>query len=164
MPVINRQTWTVFKWTQKSTFSVISVATQCEQQIEFPKGLFIPSDRINVDAQKAYTDLYHYHSHRASTSCYGPHAPSLRTTYNPITPYEHPCTVQWSPMYHGQCSHAPTPDRMTDRHDWKHYIPAIPLTCGNNKLHIGMIALLRLPMLTSCRWWPQKSSSSSLRN
>ena len=24
----------------------------------------------------------------------GPHAPSLRTTHNPITPYEHPCTVQ----------------------------------------------------------------------
>ena len=70
VPVIKRQTWTVFKWARKSKLAVIFVATQCGQQIEFPRGLFIQSVRINVDARKAYTDLYHYHSHRASTSCY----------------------------------------------------------------------------------------------
>ena len=30
---------------------------------------------------------------------------------------------QWGPMHHGQWSHGTPTDRMTERHDWNHYLP-----------------------------------------
>ena len=74
----------------------------------------------------------------------GGHVPYLRAAWGSPFPMSgggqgRRGPIQWGPMHQGQWSHGdPTPlyrttDRQTDRHYWKHYLPATLLAGANKK-------------------------------
>ena len=59
--------------------------------------------------------------------------------------------VQWDPMHHGWWSHG-DPPLWTDRHDWKHYLPATSLA-GGNMSNAKQNEMKKMTVLQSVHWY-----------